>query len=237
MPLIAHADEVPLQNADVIALVQAGLGAEIIVAKIEQAPRTAFDVSTEALVQLKKRGASDTVVAAMLKRSAAPTAAAGAASSSSTTSPVSIRCDAGTFPLVRIGGQYDNSMAKTITWRAGLSYTFPDIRASVRTHDLRPRVVIRSEGDPRGEFFVVKAKPEPEDNLRRVPIGAGVFGMKGANKPNPKVLVPWGEATEESPGSWLLTISQPLEQGEYGVFTSSPSGLDQIGYLYSFGVD
>lgn len=60
--------EKPLTNSDVLSLVAAGMGEEVAIAKIEQAPAEAFDVSTEALIALKKRGVSQRVIQTMVKR-------------------------------------------------------------------------------------------------------------------------------------------------------------------------
>jgi hypothetical protein len=62
--------EKPLTNADVVAMVKADLGDDLVVSKIRQAPREALDVSSDALVSLKKQGVSKVVLDAMLRRAA-----------------------------------------------------------------------------------------------------------------------------------------------------------------------
>jgi hypothetical protein len=64
----AGATEKPLTNADVVAMVKADLGDDLVVSKIRQAPREALDVSSDALVSLKKQGVSKAVLDAMLRR-------------------------------------------------------------------------------------------------------------------------------------------------------------------------
>ena len=59
------AAEAPLTNNDVARLTAAGLGPEVIVAKIESSA-SAFDTSVEALIALAEVGVDDAVVAAML---------------------------------------------------------------------------------------------------------------------------------------------------------------------------
>src|SRR6185503_14363554 len=54
----ASSSEKELTNGDVVALVKAGLGDEVIVSKVQQAPRETLDVSTDALIQLKNDGVS-----------------------------------------------------------------------------------------------------------------------------------------------------------------------------------
>ena len=61
-------DEKALTNADVLAMVKADLGDGLVVAKIQQAPRETLDVSSDALVKMKKQGVSKAVLDAMLRR-------------------------------------------------------------------------------------------------------------------------------------------------------------------------
>lgn len=58
----------PLSNADVVSLAKADLGDEVVISKIQQAPKEALDVSTDALIALKKQGVSKPVLDAMIKR-------------------------------------------------------------------------------------------------------------------------------------------------------------------------
>lgn len=60
--------EKPLKNTDVIMMSKAGLGDDIVITKINQAPREELDVSVQALLGLKKKGVSKTVIEAMIKR-------------------------------------------------------------------------------------------------------------------------------------------------------------------------
>ena len=58
-----------LRNDDVLSLVKVGLDDALIVSKVQTATAAEFDLSTDALVSLKKAGVSNAVVAAMMKRS------------------------------------------------------------------------------------------------------------------------------------------------------------------------
>lgn len=62
--------EKPLTNDDVLAMVKAGLGDELTIAKIKQAPDVKLDVSTDELIRMKTKGASKAVIDAMMKRAA-----------------------------------------------------------------------------------------------------------------------------------------------------------------------
>ncbi|HEX4961638.1 MAG TPA: hypothetical protein VF173_12415 [Thermoanaerobaculia bacterium] len=65
LPLLA---EEVLTNQDVVKMVAAGLGEEVVVAKVREAPRTDFHLGVDDLVELRKAGVSERVVAAMLER-------------------------------------------------------------------------------------------------------------------------------------------------------------------------
>jgi hypothetical protein len=65
-------DEV-LTNDEVTAMSKAGLGPDVIVAKIRSS-RTDFDVSSDALIRLKQEGIDDGVIAVMIDAASAPPA-------------------------------------------------------------------------------------------------------------------------------------------------------------------
>lgn len=56
-----------MTNADVLALVGAGFGEDLIIARIQDGGERAFDLSTQALISLKKSGVSERVIAMMLQ--------------------------------------------------------------------------------------------------------------------------------------------------------------------------
>ena len=73
-----------LTNDDVVNLAKAGLDDEIVIAKVKNAPAAQLDVSTDALIALKKGKVSSAVIAAMVERASRPalTASAGGATES-----------------------------------------------------------------------------------------------------------------------------------------------------------
>jgi hypothetical protein len=60
----------------VISLIDAGISADLIIAKIQKSGQT-FDLSTEDMVRLKKAGASEAVMKAMMSTTPAPVAVSG----------------------------------------------------------------------------------------------------------------------------------------------------------------
>lgn len=61
-------EEEVLSNKDIVALTKAKLGDDILLEKIKQSPKEAFDVSTDGLIALKKDGVSQGTIAAIMKR-------------------------------------------------------------------------------------------------------------------------------------------------------------------------
>jgi hypothetical protein len=64
----ASKTEGALTNQDIISLVKADLGDDLVVSKVKQVPREAFDVSVDALIKLKSDGVSKVIIETMIKR-------------------------------------------------------------------------------------------------------------------------------------------------------------------------
>lgn len=84
MATTAHAET--LDNGKVVQLVKVGLGDEAVIAKIK-ASATQFDVSTDALVELKNSGVPSPVIAAMIDASSGANVSNNAAMSSDSADP------------------------------------------------------------------------------------------------------------------------------------------------------
>lgn len=70
-----------VSNNDIVKLVEAGLGDEIVIAKVKYAPAVRLDMSTEALLTLQEKKVSSAVIAAMIERAAQPDENTGSAPS------------------------------------------------------------------------------------------------------------------------------------------------------------
>src|SRR5438045_3320323 len=73
-----QAEEKTLSNAEVLKLVKLGIGDDVVLAKIRQAPTVDFKLETDDLGSLKAAGVSGKVIAAMLDRSSADAGASAA---------------------------------------------------------------------------------------------------------------------------------------------------------------
>lgn len=60
----------PLTNEDIVKMVQAGLGDDIIIATIRQSDSAEFDVSPTGLIRLRGAGVSDIIIRSMMDRTA-----------------------------------------------------------------------------------------------------------------------------------------------------------------------
>jgi hypothetical protein len=95
-----------LSNADVLKMVQAGLGEAVIVQTIKTAPATNFDLSADSLVALKTAGVSDAILSAMI---AGRNTSAGVAE---TTAPTTVTVPDGTELKLRLLTPVSSSTAR-----------------------------------------------------------------------------------------------------------------------------
>lgn len=83
----ATAQSEVLDNSSVLTLVQAGLGDDVVIAKIQTAPNR-FDLSTDAIIALRQKGVSSPVLAAMITASKASPVSAAASMSADSPDPL-----------------------------------------------------------------------------------------------------------------------------------------------------
>lgn len=248
-----------LSNQDVLDLIKGGFSDELIVARIVVASSKSFDLSTTALLALKKVGASERVIQAML------TGGEPGKSSSSAASPGvgSAGREAGIYlaqdgkwillePTVFSGGKSGGRLASIATY--GLAKS--NWKAIVRSPYANQRV---SDGQPvfnflfeRGggvstnsafggatspsEFVLAKMKATP--NERELIVGE--FGVWVSNTgPRSKDTVPL-TIERLSQGLYRVTPAEVLTEGEYCFFYAAgiPGFLQQgVGKLFDFGID
>jgi hypothetical protein len=233
------ATEKPLTNDDVVALKNAGMGEAVVVSKIKQAAAVAFDLSTEALIKLKKDGVPQSVITAMLDRTsetqtqaAVPASRQASGESAVGSWIVRITTGANHYDLLKMQGTADHGFKRLGTTTF---HNFPGVRAVVRIHDRNPEILVASASQPVGQFFIVKAESDPKSGNRSVKVGHGFMGMTDSTSPDPDWTIRY-EASQVSPGVWRLKASKPLDAGEYGVYVANGNLLG-VGEIYDFGVD
>lgn len=249
-PSAAAQDSGPLTNEGVVALLSAGLGEGVVVAKIQQARKVDFRLETEDLVALSQQGVPDTVLTAMLERTSAPPTpppgaggapvAGGTAMIGTPMGPmmmpgagsdpgaVWIQADGEEIPLSGIVGE----MSVTNAWVARFTFlNFVGLDAGVRIREPRPRIYLTSRDNPTGRYYLVTLDRDKDDNVRSVKMGsAGMFSGTMSNTPDRDWTMPF-EVAEEGEGVWSLRPQRDLKPGEYGLLVRSSQEL------FDFAVD
>lgn len=254
LPLGAAAEESALSNEDVLRMVSAGLGDELVVAKIREAPAVEFALGVDDLLALKAAGVSEKVVEAMLGRKGGP-AAQVSGSPSDPADPwaavapdpivggvkVALQSGGGVKAIPVLRGTLDSNGF------AGFGSTYmnyPGLRASVRTGERRPSLLVKAPGPlTTGRYFFAKLDQDEDDEVRSLKIAAMKAGFKavfgGGSRvtlaPDSDWTMPF-DAVEESPGLWRVSVKQDLAPGEYGWYVDQGQGPYVAG-IFGFGVD
>jgi hypothetical protein len=240
-----------LSNQDVVKMVAAGLGEEIVVAKVKEAPTVDFRLEVDDLVSLQKAGVSQKIVAAMLERK---TGAVPPASVASPPNPMETMQEEMGFEVVKVTLHGSDGEAPLSLSRGemvspgflgfGVSYmNYPGLHARIRTRDRRPTFLVKSTAPlSAGGHFLGKLDPDEDDGVRSLKVTAIKSGLKamfggGSMKlePDKDWVLPF-DSVEESPGLWRATLKKDLAPGEYGWYVATMNGM-QGGALFGFGVD
>ena len=115
--------EPPFTNKDVIDLSKAGLGDAVVIAKIKQAPRVAFDLEPKDLQKLKSSKISKGVIAAMLDRSGSGTAAAARPRSFSASGKVWVQNGSQLTEVAKVTGYAEASIGQAFKQAFLLSFS------------------------------------------------------------------------------------------------------------------
>lgn len=239
LPLVA---EEALTNQEVLKMVAAGLGDEVVVAKIQEAPRVDFRLEADDLVSLRTDGASERVIQAMLARNhpAPKSPGAGIATHLGMEfADVSLETRERNFPLIFVRGTMSHAGGG---WWSATFMNYPGLHARVRTTEKRPVLLVKSTAPPTGRFFLGKLDADAKNGVRSLKISSGRQKLKGAfgsslgmMSPDPDWTAPF-EAVEESEGLWRITPKGSLAAGEYGWYANIGSGPQAMG-IFDFGVD
>lgn len=143
-----------LSNQTVLSLEGAGVGDQIIIAKIRSSA-TSFDVSTDQLIELKKHGISDNVISVMIEAAGKPVDVAAAGSSDSADPkaphapgiymldesvmpPRMVRIDPAASSSMKTGGMLGYAFTGGIA-KIKMNIVLPGASARNRTTAIRPK--------------------------------------------------------------------------------------------------
>ena len=235
----------PLTNADIVTLAKLAMGDDVIIAKIQQAPATKFQLEVADLKALKSAGVSDAVISAMLKKStagsAAPASSSSAAAPPAAPAPVSNAPmgpnDADTVYLVGKDGKRvtirssAGTMSSTFAYVTTLMHSnFDGLKADTRTTERRPSFVMRSYKSPKGRLWLVTAEVDTKNNVRSVKMGnSRIFGAKNIGAPDSSNQIEV-DIVSEGPDTWRITPKKELPAGEYGLWMNTNE-------MFDFGID
>lgn len=241
----------PLTNADVVAMMQAGLPESTVILAIQKGS-TNFDTSPQALIQLKNQGVSPKVMDAMLQPAgAAPAAAAPVRPNpfdpSSLTAGGGVAVPGGDVFLVdgdkRVQMKYSTPNARTNSMVGAMVNPFhkTKVRAALNGNHAQLRitntsplfeVTLVSNVNPTDVIALVRLTPKSD--RREIETGrGGITGVSSGFRKSDLVPI----SVEEAQGTgganfkvYKAKVVSPLQPGEYALVT-------QAGGYYDFGVD
>jgi hypothetical protein len=228
----------PITNTDITKMIRAGLSDDIIVKAIQAEP-SKLDTSPEALIELKKAGASTKILDAVIGSENGNNQAA--MNRQEHNSP-----DFHSFSSFNRVIYLDHGVAKEMKssspsifskpgfFRNSSWYVFQGTHADLRVNTSKPTFEVNLPSQNKPDNLVNIVKPEVTDSERRIEIAtAGLFvSSKTLAKQN--VPVKMNEVKDRTgPGGAFSTYKvipeEPLPPGEYV--------LQALGRYFEFGVD
>lgn len=233
-----------LTNAAIVDLAKAGLGDDLIIAKIE-ASQNSFDLSSSALVSLKSQKVSNDIIKAMLaKNSPVPVK-----------KETAVKASAG-FPAIDLIGQiylYDkdrnsvnpldkaSATLKTKSKMLGYGgtsvlYTIDGEVAKCRMAIAQPAFVLDAGGGSVPEYTLYKlevTKGTRQAATTKIGGVGSVFSSKGVVSGGTTITF---DVTRVKDGIYQIMPSKPLDKGEY-FFASKPTLSATTVDVYAFAID
>jgi hypothetical protein len=158
---------------------------------------------------------------------------AAAAAAAASESGITLRSKTGELPLAMAAGEVRKSGFMPVL------KIYSDIvgdRATVRTNEGRPTLVVREPDDPAKKYVLVELESDSAGNRRSLKMMSGLkllkagFTGKVDYAPDKDSTIPF-TTQQEGTGSWRLSPNASLEPGEYGVWDLKGMALA------AFGVD
>lgn len=251
----------PLSNESVVTMVKAGLGTDLVIAKIRQAPAVGFQLEVDDLVALKQQKVPETVIQAMLERTTAPPPAAAApplapggptGSSNAFESQLEFQREELGIDVIRVALAKGDSLERIRILRGELSTVamgmaafmdYPGLKARVRTAERRPPLMVKSTTPLTGSrYFLVRLDVDDDDGVRSLKVSSykgrlkAMFGnSRTAMEPDHDWVFEWS-AEDTGNDVWKVVPKVDLEPGEYGWYADFGAGAQQNG-IFDFGID
>lgn len=244
-----------LNNDSVLALITAGLGDEVVIAKIKTSP-SSFDLTTEQVIALKQKGISGPVLAAMISASAAPTPVAMSVDSPDPMVPhpsgiylagptKMTRIESTTTRQARTSGMFGYLLTSGISgMRLKAAVNGP--RAQLSTTERQPVFYFYFDQAAQGlgasggavtspnEFSLTRF--ETKADKREAVVGSvGLGGAKaGLRDKDQRGFT----ANQIAPGVYKIVPNEPLAPGEYGFISGAVgAGANATFRVFDFNVN
>jgi hypothetical protein len=253
---MAQQQKKDLTNADVIAMVKAGLPENTIILAIQQGP-TDFDTSAQTLIGLKNQGISPKILDAMIqagtpaesqrRTSSSPTAL----SNTNPLSPIPVSIDSVNYGDVvmvdrdkRIGMTRSQVSARTGGFMMQAVNPFKKTRiqgaingnhSQLRTTNTSPMFELGISSDLNPSDYVTLVKLKARSDRREIEMSrAGVTGISSGFRREDMIPVTLEELQNPAGGkrlkSYRIKTVNPIAPGEYALAVGG-------GLLYDFGID
>ena len=229
--------------ADVVKLLEAGVGEDVVIAKIKQEGK-GFDLSTDDMLELKKAGATSAVLKAMMNPNPNPAPSQSAGSPSA--QPSDLPDEQGVY--IRIRGEWQAVVPEIVNMRTAgaLGHAFSagiakakmkgDVQGSKSKLQLAAPVEILikcAEGISPAEYQILQMEEKGE----RREFEAMQIGFASAQTGARKGIVE-AKFDKVSKATYKTTLSN-LKKGEYGILppgAATSATTASAGKVYAFGI-
>ncbi len=260
----SNSDSDVLTNADILKMVEAKLGDDIIIGKIKSSPGSSFDTSIDAVLKLKASGASDAVIHAMVDATQSAKAAVKEASvkepapdpndpkaphasgiywkPTQAADKRMVRLEPSSYSGTKLGGFIASGMTYGIH-KAKSKAVLPGPHAALRISEPTPEFWFYFDEKSQGLSQSSSEATKPEEFvLARMEAGSKerqlVLGQAsvwgGSSGIRPGDAVAV-DVQKVAPGIYKVTPGKPLPAGEY-CFVPPVAPLAG-GRLFDFGID
>ena len=236
-----------LSVEDVVALVEAGLGDDVVVEKLRQ-NATAFDLSVDQLLSLQNAGVSSEIIKAMINPAAGTGASGGSGSAQARDPnwPPDIPDELGLY--TRTDGKVTQLEPEVVAWKARgrlMSFATSGLvgdhkNGVVKGRNSRYQVsmpsevfIVVPEGASANEYQCVSMRQKNKQREFRISTAGTV--MEGSADKN---FVQF-EAQKVASRLYRIELTE-LEPGEYGFVppgATMQASMGSVGKIYSFGVE
>jgi hypothetical protein len=243
-----------LNNESVLSLIAAGLGDEVVIAKISTSPAS-FDLSTNSVIALKQKGVSGPVLAAMITASSAKTAVAMSVDSPDPMVPhpsgiylagatKMTRIESTTTRQARTSGMLGSMLTGGLSGMR-VKAAVNGSSASLKTSEKQPVFYFYFDQAAQGlgatggqvtspnEFSLIRF--EPKKDKREAVVGSvGLGGAKSGLRDKDQRDF---QADQIAPGVYKVVMTDVLTPGEYGFISGGVgSGANATFRVFDFAV-